>query len=84
MELEWKDPPNNRSKADIVTEELRKNPGRWARIAKGVNAFYTGERWWFALSPVYIEVIHIPVDVLTKDVYARYVGDSETKESDDG
>jgi hypothetical protein len=39
VEIIWQDPPTeDRSKAGLVVEQLKKFPGRWARVATGMKS----------------------------------------------
>ncbi|MDI3331440.1 MAG: hypothetical protein QJR09_12035 [Micrococcus sp.] len=69
--IEWKAPPAEAfmSDRDLLVTELKKRPGAWARIQKGMKA-KTGVGKWKALG---LEVIPAPAESDPKrwDIYAR-------------
>lgn len=75
MKLEWEDPPLPKpSKCKEVLEELKKNPGRWAKIQSGPTTIMP---WWGPLRAT----PHVEIRIVSTtnqlfggpiDVYARY------------
>lgn len=85
IELEWKNPPKKIQKASLVESELKKRPWQWARIATGEPYINIFSPWWAKLIKDFnfeVEIVELRSrkNIMTKDIYARYIGPPTTQE----